>query len=494
MIKTPASSGWHPKQYVRMKAGVLLVGRYRLDRPIGAGGMGQVWAAHDMVLGRDVAIKFQELGVDADRVLLERFYREARGAAALQHPNVVTIFDSGTEGGVAFLVMELLPGPNLEAYVAARGSLPEQEVIALVSEVALGLAAAHAAGVVHRDIKPANLMFDARGTLKIVDFGIARLAQTAAARLTATNIIIGSASYLSPEQVQGRPADERSDLYALGCLMTTMLTGRPPFEAEHPLAVMHQHVSLPPPRVSDRRPPVHPAFEALVGEMLSKSPQDRPTSALAVLDRLRHLELGTPNQTTGTSIGTTAVLGQATQPLSVPGPAEMTTRVARYRQPPGRTRWVLVGVVALAISALVLIAIATTAADLPANDSAEPRSVAPTSTASSPEPTHDTSRMPRTSATPTAVKPEQAVSDLRAAVSAASSSGQIEEENAEELSELVDELAEHLAEDGVEDSAEHVKEINEYLRQLSKEGELTQGGMLRLADALQMVREAIAEG
>ena len=251
MIKTPASSGWHPKQYVRMKAGVLLVGRYRLDRPIGAGGMGQVWAAHDMVLGRDVAIKFQELGVDADRVLLERFYREARSAAALQHPNVVTIFDSGTEGGVAFLVMELLPGPNLEAYVAARGSLPEQEVIALVSEVALGLAAAHAAGVVHRDIKPANLMFDARGTLKIVDFGIARLAQTAAARLTATNIIIGSASYLSPEQVQGRPADERSDLYALGCLMTTMLTGRPPFEAEHPLAVMHQHVSVPPPRVSD---------------------------------------------------------------------------------------------------------------------------------------------------------------------------------------------------------------------------------------------------
>jgi eukaryotic-like serine/threonine-protein kinase len=273
------------------------------------------------------------------------------------------------------------------------------------------------------------------------------------------------------------------------------LTGRPPFEAEHPLAVMHQHVSVAPPRISDRRPPVNPALEALVGEMLSKSPKDRPRSALAVFDRLGHLELGTPNQTTWTSVGATAVLGQATQPLSVPGPAEMTAHVARYRQPPGRTRWVLVGVVALAISALVLIAIATRPADPPANDSAQPRAAAPTSTASSPEPTRDTSKMPRTSATPTAVKPEQAVSDLGAAVSVASNSGQIEdEESVEELSELVDELAEHLAEDGVEDSDEHVKEIDKYLRELSKEGELTQGGMLRIAGALRTVREAIAEG
>ena len=141
----------------------------------------------------------------------------------------MTIFDSGAEGGTAFLVMELLPGPNMEAYVAERGPLHEQDVITLTKGVAAGLAAAHAAGVVHRDIKPANLMFDARGTLKIVDFGIAHLADTAATRLTATNTVIGSASYLSPEQVQGRRADERSDLYALGCVMTTMLTGRPPF-------------------------------------------------------------------------------------------------------------------------------------------------------------------------------------------------------------------------------------------------------------------------
>jgi serine/threonine protein kinase len=121
---------------------------------------------------------------------------------------------------------------------------------------------------------PTNLMFDARGGLKIVDFGIARLAQTAAARLTATKTVIGSAPYLSPEQLTGRPADERSELYALGCIMTTMLTGRPPFEGEHPLALVHQHVNAAPPQLSERRPGINPALEALVAQLLSKSPQD----------------------------------------------------------------------------------------------------------------------------------------------------------------------------------------------------------------------------
>jgi hypothetical protein len=229
--------------------------------------------------------------------------------------------------------------------------------------------------------------------------------------------------------------------------------------------------------------------------MLGKRPQDRPGSASAVLDRLRDLELGTFDARSGISVSTTAVLGQAKLTLPVLGPAEITTRVAAYRRPTGRARWVLGGLAALAVGALVLIAIAPTAADLPGNDSAERRSVAPISTAPSAEPTPDTSNRPRTRATPTAVRPQQAVSDLRAAVSAASSSGQIEaEDEAEELSELVDELAEHLAEDGVEDSDEHVKEINKYLRELSREGELTQDGMLRIADALQTVREAIAEG
>jgi eukaryotic-like serine/threonine-protein kinase len=146
--------------------------------------------------------------------------------------------------------MELLPRPNLETYVAERGPLPERQVVALAAQVASGLASAHGAGVVHRDIEPANLVFDARGMLKVVDFGIAHLAQTAAAGLTVTDTVVGSAPYLSPEQIEGYPAAERSDLYALGCVVMTILTGRPPFEAEHPLAVMHHQVSVPPPHIS----------------------------------------------------------------------------------------------------------------------------------------------------------------------------------------------------------------------------------------------------
>jgi eukaryotic-like serine/threonine-protein kinase len=267
---------------------------------------------------------------------------------------------------------------------------------------------------------------------------------------------------------------------------------------------MHQHVSVAPPRIGDRRPGICPALEALVAEMLSKRPQDRPRSASAILDHLRHLELDALDARSETSASRTPVLGQGTLPLPVLDPAAITTRVAAYQRPLRRARWVVGGIAALAVGALVLVAIAPTAADLPANDSAQPPSVGPTSTAPSPEPTsttpspeptRDTSEMPRTRETFTTVNPEQAVSDLRAAVGAASSSGQIEaEENAEELSELVDELDEHLAEDGVEDSDEHVKEISEYLHELSEEGELTQGGMLRIADALQTVRDAIAKG
>ena len=263
-----------------------LAGRYELGRQIGAGGIGQVWAAHDAVLGREVAIKVQQADPDEDHAAFERFVREARSAAALQHPNVVTIFDSGTDRDTAFLVMELLPGPTLTGYLAQRGPLPERQAAALAAQVASGLAAAHGAGVVHRDIKPANLMFDARGTLKIVDFGIARLTQTVTTRLTARNAVIGSPPYLAPEQLQGQQADERSDIYCLGGVMMTMLTGRAPFVGTHPLALLQQHLNAAPPQIRDRRPEIDPALNALVAQMLSKSPQDRPQSAVEVLNRL----------------------------------------------------------------------------------------------------------------------------------------------------------------------------------------------------------------
>jgi serine/threonine-protein kinase len=478
-----------------MEAGMLLMGRYRLERPIGSGGMGQVWAAHDSRLGRDVAIKVQQFDPTGDEVAFDRFQREARSAAALQHPNVVTIFDSGTERNTAFLVMELLPGPTLQAYIAERGPLPEREAVALAAAVASGLSAANRAGVVHRDVKPTNLMFDSRGGLKILDFGIARLAQTAAARQTATKTVLGSAPYLSPEQLTGDPADERSDLYALGCVMTTMLTGRPPFEGEHPLALMHQHVNVPPPLLSERRPGINPALETLVAQLLSKAPQDRPQSALAVLDRLRNIELGSTVASSGVSLATTAVLGQATRPLPVP-----TVTAPLPDQPQSRRGlWITGGAVALALIAVLLIAIASITGQQPATESASssnPEPTSPTTSASRSAEPSPRSSSSETMTTPraTAATVQEALSDLRAAVAAVSSSGQIDGKKADELSKRVDELAKHLTEKGGKDAAKHVEDMDKYLRELSKKGELTASGERRVATALQTVRERATDG
>jgi serine/threonine protein kinase len=492
-----------------MDAQTLLAGRYRLGRRIGSGGMGHVWAAHDTVLGRDVAVKVQQFDPEGDRASFDRFVREARTAAGLQHPNVVTIFDSGTDRQTAFLVMELLPGPTLDGHVAQHGPLPEPEAVALAGQVASGLGAAHGAGVVHRDIKPANLMFDAHGTLKIVDFGIAHLAQTAAARLTAPNTVIGSPPYLSPEQLQGRPADERSDLYALGCVITTMLTGRPPFEGENPLAYAHQHVSATPPRIRDRRPDLSSALDALVAQLLSKSPQDRPQSAQAVLERLTQSQPDWPSSEA--AVPTTVIPAQTTRPM----PADVAATappVMRPGQRSTRGRWIAAGAAVLILMAAVLIAAVmaenqtagspgASTSPAPSRQPATTSSQAPPSSSApiSPAP----SRQPATkSATPSAEASsstttpslQRALSDLREAVRAVSSSGQIEAKKAEELTKRVDELDKHLTEKRGEDAVKKVEDLDKYLAELSQKGELSPEGAQQIEDALQTVRELVAEG
>ena len=492
-----------------MDAQILLVGRYRLDRRIGSGGMGHVWAAHDTVLGRDVAVKVQQFDPHGDRAAFERFVREARTAAGLQHPNVVTIFDSGTDGDTAFLVMELLPGPTLDGYVAQQGPLPEREAVALAGQVASGLAAAHGAGVVHRDIKPANLMFDARGTLKIVDFGIAHLAQTAAARLTAPNTVIGSPPYLSPEQLQGRPADERSDLYALGCVITTMLTGRPPFEAEHPLAFAHQHVSAQPPRIRDRRPDINPTLDALVAQMLSKSPQDRPQSAREVLDRLTRPRTAWPTSEAGVP---TTVMGNVTRPIATDAIPTAVAAIPQRRRLSGR----LIAAVAALLALMAAVVIAAVMAEAPSSNQEAAPGSGPTSAAASPQSASTSSQAPPSSSDPSSPEPsrqpstesattspevssttprlQQALSDLRRAVRAVSSNDQIEAKKGEELAKRVDELDKHLTGKRGEDAVKKVDDIDKYLAELSQKGELTPQGSQQIEDALQTVRDLVAEG
>ncbi|WP_433423162.1 protein kinase domain-containing protein [Microtetraspora malaysiensis] len=250
--------------------------RYRLDAPIGRGGMAEVWRGHDLVRDLPVAVKvFAAEGSDPS--MRARFAQEARTAARVVHPNVVSVYDVGEHEGRPFLVMELLSGRSLAEELAARGPLEVDEVRRLVGQVAVALDAAHRAGVVHRDIKPANLHLTDGGQVKVVDFGIARLADEAAGRLTAVGMIVGTAAYMSPDQIMGRPGDAASDMYALGCVCYELLCGHPPF-AGSSAELVFQHIQQPPPPPRRFRPELPADLEALVLALLEKEPSARPTA------------------------------------------------------------------------------------------------------------------------------------------------------------------------------------------------------------------------
>jgi serine/threonine protein kinase len=300
-----------------------LAGRYELIDVIGRGGMGTVYRAMDPVLGRPVAVKLLA-GSAADNgpASVARFEREARAAAAVSHPAIVSVYDAGADDGTWFMVMELIMGRSLEAILRADGPFDPARAIEIVARVADALAAAHAAGIVHRDIKPANVMVATDGTVKVLDFGIARALDGTTFTQHAT--VLGTAAYISPEQALGEPADQRSDVYALGCVLYAMLAGRPPFTGDSAAAILNQqaNVAARPLRSEHRRVTVE--LEALVLEMLAKSPPDRPQSARDVCDRLTAMSAPQPPIT---SIAATEPMALAeptppTEPIASTGPNE----------------------------------------------------------------------------------------------------------------------------------------------------------------------------
>ena len=260
-----------------MREGDLVADRYRLGARIGRGAMGQVFAARDERLQRDVAVKLVDLGATADRTVAERFHREAIATASLNHPNIVTIFDADTEGQTAYIVMELLEGRPLSQLVREQGPLPLADAVRIAGQVARALVATHRIGVVHRDIKPANIMIDGR-SVKLLDFGIALVSLDAEANLTAPATTLGTAAYMSPEQARGERATAASDVYALGGVLMVMLTGHAPFPGDNAVAVLHQQITDRAPLVSSRRPDAPPTLDDLVARMLAKDPAHRPTS------------------------------------------------------------------------------------------------------------------------------------------------------------------------------------------------------------------------
>ncbi len=275
-----------------MSVGMLLGGRYELLASLGHGGFGTVWRAHDQILGRDVAVKLITLDTarpESREEIAERFEREARAVAALNHPNVVIAHDYGVEGETAYLVMELILGGSLQDQLAERarghlGSLDARRVVAIAGEICAGLSAAHSAGLIHRDLKPANVMVGADGHVKIVDFGIARVADKS--RITHTGAYLGTLRYTSPEQMGAGPVDPRSDLYSLGCLLFEMVTGRSPYTAETPLQWMAAHQYATPLPLRTYAPDAPADLEALIAQMLAKTPAGRPASAVDVRQRL----------------------------------------------------------------------------------------------------------------------------------------------------------------------------------------------------------------
>jgi hypothetical protein len=264
---------------------------YRVVRALGAGGMGAVFLAVDESLGRRVALKVMLPEHAAEPGARERFLREARAAAAVNHDNVVTIFQVGEDGGMPFIAMELLAGTSLAAYLIEHGRLTAAQALRIGREAAAGLDAAHARGLIHRDVKPANIWLEApHGRVKILDFGLAKSSDERADGLTATGQVVGTPGFMSPEQARGRPLDARSDLFSLGTVLYLLVTGQMPFDGRTTMAVLTALAVDEPIPVRQLAPDVPEAFAAEIHRLLSKRPADRLPTAGALAERLARLE------------------------------------------------------------------------------------------------------------------------------------------------------------------------------------------------------------
>src|SRR6187551_3682258 len=248
--------------------GTVFDGRYRIIRKLGTGGMADVYLAEDQELGRPVAIKILNDRHAADDSFIERFRREAKNAAALSHPNIVSIYDRGEAEGTYYIAMEFLDGRSLKELIVGRGPAPVTVSVEYARQILSALRFAHRHGIVHRDIKPHNVLVDGEGRVKVTDFGIARAGTS---QMTETGSIVGTAQYLSPEQARGGEVDPRSDLYSLGIVLYELLTGKTPFEGDTPVEIAMKHLSNAPKPPSKLRPDIPPELDMVVLRALAQS-------------------------------------------------------------------------------------------------------------------------------------------------------------------------------------------------------------------------------
>jgi serine/threonine-protein kinase len=276
------------------------LGRYLIDSEIGRGAMGVVYKATDSVLQRTVAVKTVNMALERDQAdrYEARFYQEARAAGGLNHPNIVTVYDAGKAGDVVYMAMEYIQGVELRTLFTEGQAMGVNLALSIAAQVAEGLGYAHKNGVVHRDIKPANIMVVANGPVKITDFGIARM--RASADLTETGVMLGSPKYMSPEQVIGKRADHRSDIFSLGVILYEMLTGKAPFSGENITALMYQITNFAPAAPSTANPAVPEMLDFILAKMLAKSLEERYPDASDLARDLRECERSLAQPPAGT--------------------------------------------------------------------------------------------------------------------------------------------------------------------------------------------------
>lgn len=323
----------------------VLADRYEIERELGAGAAAVTVAAHDRRLGRRVAIKILKPESDVDQEFSRRFTREARAAAAINHPNVVSVFDVGQEGELLYLVMQFVDGTDLKRLIERHGALPWRRAVAIARDVLAGLAPIHASGIVHRDIKPQNVLIGRDGEVKVTDFGVAHIERDAA--LTTAGTTVGTASYMAPEQAQGRTPTPAADVYAVGVMLYEMVTGKLPFNEATSIATMLAHIQqeAPAPVAPSGMEPIPDGVIDVIRQAMAKEAASRFRSAQAMRTALeRHDSGATMNATTQATAGRTEVVPSIQQPREparrppIPATPARTQPAPRYEQDGQRTR------------------------------------------------------------------------------------------------------------------------------------------------------------
>ena len=354
----------------------LLGGRYQVGELLGYGGMAEVHRGRDLRLGRDVAIKMLRTDLARDATFQERFRREAQNSAALNHPAIVAVYDTGEEVSstgekLPFIVMEYVNGRTLNEVLAQEQRIQPRRALEMIADICAALEFSHRHGIIHRDIKPGNVMITQNGQVKVMDFGIARALASGATTMTQTSAVIGTAQYLSPEQARGESVDARSDVYAAGCVLFELLVGHPPFVGDSPVSVAYQHVREDPKAPSDINREVPPDVDAIVLKALAKNPLNRYQSAQEMrADALRAVS--------GRPVLATPVMTEA-ETMAMAGPAYPAAATTQFNRPipgaPSRppqrksSSWVMAVLAALGVLAVIALGVGLA---LSRNDDKEP--------------------------------------------------------------------------------------------------------------------------